>query len=183
MARVNKPTVKAAPKPAAKSVPNVVARTITESTDIEAAKEATTVIAQSGARTDEVIEAEGDVYGFADKAEKLAFLEEPVKIIIHDSTDRNAEQYAFCAVNGVGAGPNGVPYLPRGREIVIKRKYVGVLASARPVRIKQKPLLSMNGEPQMEYSRASSDLYPFAVLHDTPKGHEWLRRIRTSQRA
>ena len=66
---------------------------------------------------------QGDVLGSKDKAATLAFFEELVTIELAESSDKNPERFVFLSVNGVGAGPNNIPWVPRGIPVTIKRKY------------------------------------------------------------
>lgn len=114
----------------------------------------------------------------------LAFLEQPVTIRIHGTTDDNAEQMIFCQVNGQGAGPNGIPYLPREIEVTIKRKFVEVLARARPVKVKHSERFNPeSGERESVLNTKSSLLYPFDVVKDSDQGRAWLAGIITQARA
>jgi hypothetical protein len=113
------------------------------------------------------------------KLAKLAFLEEPVTIIIAEASDKNQESHIFCAVNGVGPGPGGLPWLPRNIEITVARKYLEVLARARPVRVQTVERVNRdNGERYTEQKRSSSQRYPFQVIHDpNPRGRDWLKNL------
>jgi hypothetical protein len=182
------PRVKSTAKPAARRVPNVVTRKVVSSEDLPVAPEGgISVNSQTGAihQLNSDVEIEGNVYGFQDKAAKLAFMEEPVTIILAESTEKNPEQYVFVAVNGIGPGPNGTPWIPRNQEVTIKRKYLAVLAGARPVRYRKKEFVNqMNGELVVDTVGASADRYPFQVVEDqNPRGREWLRDLRASKRA
>ena len=165
----------------------VAPKNIVDSRELDVAPEGGISITEHGKRTtiESDIETEGNVYGLNDKAKKLAFLEEPVTIIIAEGTEKNPEQYVFLSVNGVGAGPNGIPWVPRNVEITIKRKYLSVLANARPVRFrKQERYEQSSGERVVDTVGSSSDRYPFQVVEDrNPLGRDWLRQLRLTKRA
>ncbi|HYN54400.1 MAG TPA: hypothetical protein VES38_06820 [Methylotenera sp.] len=173
------------PKPStAKSRPALKSKTV-ESAELEVAPEKT-VQFDNGVRKDigSDIEIQGDVHGFADKAAKLAFMEEPVTVMLSESTDKNPERYVFISVNGIGAGPQGHPWVPRGVEITIKRKYLNVLAGARQVRYTNYEFTNNDGERGSAQRAASADIYPFSVIEDqNPRGREWLKQLRASRRA
>jgi hypothetical protein len=140
----------------------------------------------NGVRTDigSDIEIQGDIVGLADKAAALAFMEEKVRVMISESTDKNPERYVFLSVNGVGAGPQGTPWVPRGVEVEIRRKYLNVLAGARHVRYTNFEDTNPQGERTSGQRASASDRYPFQVVEDSnPRGIQWLRELRASVRA
>ncbi|UOF76810.1 hypothetical protein [Caudoviricetes sp.] len=102
-------------------------------------------------------------------AAELQFLEEPVKIVVHDSTDKNA-------TNIIDLYSNGRPQrLIRGEEVWVKRKYVEILANSR-VTSYQTPI-DRNSDNQRINSH-SALTYPFSVLEDkNPKGRAWLKAL------
>lgn len=128
---------------------------------------------------DDVMEVEPvhDMYGFNAKAEALKFLEEIVTITISESTDQNAPSMVFLAVNGEGAGKNGVPWLPRGISVKVKRKFVERLARAKRTSYSSKERINADGEREIYYPSRTALEYPFVVEEDSAKGREWLRGI------
>lgn len=121
---------------------------------------------------------QGDIYGLEDHARLLQFMEEPVTIMIHESTDPNAEPMVFCAVNGDGAGEHKIPWLPRGQPVTIKRKFVAQLAKSRPTSIRSQEVVNPIGERSISYLRHSALAYPFSVIQDNnPRGAEWLKAV------
>lgn len=111
-----------------------------------------------------------------DYAAELAFMEEPVEVIVHESNDPNAEPLVdlYC---------NGVPQrLIRGEPQTIKRKYVQILADARQVSMNT--VTRKDGENVINRINKHSALrYPFSVQLDrNPKGREWLKKILATAR-
>lgn len=107
--------------------------------------------------------------GFDAYAAELAFMEEPVKILLHESTDENAEPIVdlYC---------NGTPQrLIRGMEQVVKRKYVQILCNARQTSIKTQT--GVQGDNVVSrVNKHTAVRYPFSVIEDrNPKGAPWLR--------
>ena len=103
-------------------------------------------------------------------ATELAFMEEPVEVEVHESSDPNAETIVdlYC---------NGVPQrIIRGQPITVKRKYVQILAGARQV--------SMSTDTRVEgenvvnrVSKRTALRYPFTVTRDDNRlGRDWLRK-------
>jgi hypothetical protein len=127
---------------------------------------------------------ERDAINFDEKAAILAFMEEPVKVIISDDSGKNPEKYIYLAVNGRGAGPNGIPWVPRGVEITVKRKFLNVLAGARQVKYTNYEEVNSEGERQSKQRATANDRYPFSVVEDlNPRGIDWLRQLRATNRA
>ena len=122
--------------------------------------------------------------GFKEKAAKLAFYEEMMTINIHESSDQNApETHVFLSVNGRGAGPGGMPWVPRGNNVKVARKYVEVLARARPSKYGSVEKLNSVGEREVVYPRTSALRYPFSVIEDTnPQGATWLSKLLRENR-
>lgn len=122
-------------------------------------------------RNDLVIEtATPDMMG--DYARQLAFMEEPVDVIVHESTDRDALPIidVYC---------NGVPQrFMRGQVQTVKRKFVEVLASARQTSVST----SIKQEDNQVYNRISKHSalrYPFSVANDPSgaRGALWLKQL------
>ncbi len=185
MARVKKSTAtELTPKATlAKNTP-VIKKNIIATEELAVAPEASVHFSNEG-RKDEVsdIEIESNVYGLNEKAAKLAFMEENVTINISEGTDKDAEKYVFLQVNGQGPGPAGTPWVPRGIDVVMKRKFVSVLCNARPVRYKNYEEVESDGLRTQKQKAASFDRYPFQVVEDSAKGREWLSRLRATRRA
>jgi hypothetical protein len=186
MARVKKaPAAKPVAKASLAKNNPVISKKIIASEELPVAPEATVHFSQEG-RKEEVsdIVVESNVYGLNEKAAKLAFLEEPVLINISEGTEKDAEKYVHLSVNGQGAGPGGTPWVPRGIDVTIKRKFVSVLCNARPVRYHNYEEVAPNGERVSKQRSTSADRYPFQVVEDSnPKGREWLSNLRASRRA
>ena len=109
-----------------------------------------------------------------DHAAEMAFMEEPVSIIVHESTDQNdPDPNPLLQVNG------RTQYIVRGREQVVRRKFVEVLARAKKTGYTQ----SMRHDPvtgnvYQSMNPRTALRYPFSVIEDkNPKGHAWLRKV------
>lgn len=103
-------------------------------------------------------------------AAELAFMEEPVEVEVHESNDPNAETYVDLYCNGI---PQRVK---RGEPIVVKRKYVQILANARQVSMSTET--RVQGEDVINrVSKRSALRYPFSVTRDdNRRGRDWLRQ-------
>ncbi|MGC8536711.1 MAG: hypothetical protein ACP5QR_14460 [Rhizomicrobium sp.] len=120
-----------------------------------------------------------------DLAADLEFMEEPITIVLNPSSEKNAPTMHPFWVNGKGAEVlmNGkwipMTYLPVGRPLITKRKYVGVMASAKFDSIE-----THHDEPGTKEvlnnwaSRRTSAVTGFSVLEDkNPKGGAWLSEL------
>ena len=129
---------------------------------------------------------EGDIV-LADKPinkdwlDALQFNEEPVTIRIEPSAEKHAASAHPIWVNGKGAEvfQNGrwdeIGYLPVGRVLTIKRKYVAVLAGAKFDNITTEVVEVMNENPNNTIRRMTSSTVSFSVIEDkNPKGRAWL---------
>ena len=124
-------------------------------------------------RTDQQIDiVDGPALG--DYAGELAFNEEMVDVIVHETTEPNAPQLVEVWVNGTPQR------FIRGRVQSVRRKYVEVLARARQTGIKTTVDMS-NGNPVNRIERHTGLRYPFSVQNDpNPKGRDWLRQTLAS---
>lgn len=123
-----------------------------------------------------------------DQADKLAFSNEKIKILIHRSGESFAPRCTdYIAVNGKGAEmlfKNGwveLGYLPRGYPFYTKRKYVEQLAHAKIDRIETRVV--ERGQDRDNYTdRITSSVASFVVLEDpNPLGAPWLESILRNQ--
>lgn len=109
-------------------------------------------------------------------AEQLAFLEEPVEIMVAEPQDEKESNLVQLFVQG-----RSQMIIP-GQPIIIKRKYLEVLARAKQIRYK--PVVKINdltGAPVNMMIPRLVLRYNFSVIQDkNPKGAEWLRRILAS---
>ena len=109
-------------------------------------------------------------------ADQLAFLEEPVEIMVAEPQDEKESSLVQLFVQG-----RSQMIIP-GQPIAIKRKYLEVLARAKQIRYK--PVVKINdltGAPVNMMIPRLVLRYNFSVIQDkNPKGAEWLRRILAS---
>lgn len=122
-----------------------------------------------------------------DSLKMLAFMEEPVSIMIQKANEKHAPIVVDCWVNGRGAEvfQNGqwlvLGYLPVGREIITRRKYVEVLARSKVDNVTTDVIQSPDSEQNLVNVGTSSKA-PFSVIEDrNPLGREWLSRLMREQ--
>lgn len=121
--------------------------------------------------SDAVIE---PVYGpdWKTKAEALAFMEESVDVMVHPSTDRNAEPIVELWCNGRSQ------FFARNQLQTVKRKFVEVLARARTTAYTQERYRDGNGNDAIRNIPHTALRYPFSVMHDpNPRGRAWLQKV------
>lgn len=182
MARVTKNTPARKPT-AAKSAPVIKSNSIA-SEELEVAPEKTVQFTQQGEKKEIGSDIEiQSIHGLDDKAKKLAFLEQEVTVELSEGTDIDAEKFVFLSINGVGPGPNGLQWVPRGTPVKMKRKFLEVLAKARQVKYKNHEQTNREGVQESFQKARSADIYPFTIIEDTREGIEWLRNLRATRRA
>lgn len=104
------------------------------------------------------------------KMEVEAFMAQEMRILIHNSPEKHAENPVQLGVNG------RMCLIFRNQETIIKRKYVAQLCKARAEGVEQEP---GNPDPKIanKLNITAGLRYPFTVLEDpSPLGGEWLRR-------
>lgn len=107
-----------------------------------------------------------------EKAANLAFMEEPVTIMVHTTTDKNAAPFVEVWNDG------RVQRFLRGKEQTVKRKFIEVLARAKADSYQSQEFMDRDGNMNFRYPKTTSLKYPFSVVRDeNPKGHDWLKKV------
>ena len=110
--------------------------------------------------------------GLSKHAQELLFNEEVIEVMVHESTDENAENPIFTSCNGTPQ------YFYRGVPQEVKRKYVAILASCKEHNVTTPEYTQQDGSRAMSIRRTRSLKYPFSVIHDpSPRGADWLRSL------
>ena len=105
-------------------------------------------------------------------AKQLAFNEELVTVMVHETAEENAAPLVDVYVNGVAQ------FFPRGEPVTCKRKYVEGLVRAKPTAISTDVRERNSENPQNVINRRSALRYPFSVIEDkNPNGGAWLRKV------
>jgi hypothetical protein len=111
-------------------------------------------------------------HNLTEKAAKLAFLEEKVEVMVHESADPNAEPIVETWVNGTAQR------FVRGQTQVVRRKFVEVLARAKNTGIKTNEAMDYNGDRTTAIVKHTALKYPFSVVRDeNPRGAAWLKQV------
>ena len=105
-----------------------------------------------------------------DYLDELAFMEDDVVVMVHESSDSNSE-------NPITVGCNGVfRQFFRGVPMITKRKFVECLI-VKQGRVTTPEYFNNAGERARSIKQTSAHKYPFSIIEDkNPKGTEWLRR-------
>ena len=109
---------------------------------------------------------------FVKAADLEAFMNEPVTIMVHESYEEGSLDVIVPNVNGMNQ-----PIL-RGREQVVKRKYVEALARARTTIIRQAGADFNSPDEPIKTHEKTVLTYPFTVIKDTPRGFAWIKAIQ-----
>lgn len=108
---------------------------------------------------------------FKDHAENLAFMEERVLVRVMESADKNAEKI-------VEVFNDGVPQrFVRGQWQIAKRKFVEVLARAKPFSVQTPEMTDGNGNRTTAINVSHGLRYPFEMRDDNPRGQAWLQGV------
>jgi hypothetical protein len=107
-----------------------------------------------------------------EKADILAFMEEPVTVFVHTTNDKNAKMIVEVWNGG------RVQRFLRGEHQTVKRKFVEVLARAKSDAFGNQEFVNPHGDLAYKYPKTTSLKYPFSVVRDdNPKGADWLKKI------
>ncbi len=143
---------------------------------------------------DEQLDVAKPVGGYEGKDERkylesLSFYEDLVTIIIQgDSSNvggRNCTDYVACSGVPAKMLVNGrwitEPFLPKQREITLRRKYVEVLLRSKVDIIKTKTWETTDGHSMNEIDRNTVNTCNVSLVEDkSPYGREWFRRMSCS---
>lgn len=106
-----------------------------------------------------------------EKLDNLAFNENVLTIHIHETSEKDAQKVFEVSVGGETV------FFRRGETKKVKRKFVEVLARARPVTYENEEYLDGNGEKQVRYPTTMGLRYPFNIVDPTPLDTAWLKSI------
>lgn len=105
-----------------------------------------------------------------EKLAMLAFMEEPVTVHIHTTSDKQAEQVFEIFNNGQRE------VFKRGETKTVKRKFVNELAIRKATGYEAVPFTDPNGVKGIKYVPNTALRYPFSVVNDPhPRGADWLK--------
>lgn len=109
---------------------------------------------------------------FEDKAALLAFNEEKIEVLVHDTTEKHASKIIETWVDG-----KSQRFL-RNHPQVVRRKFVEALVRAKETAFSQQIVQDDNGFDTYQNNPHTAPRFPFSVVRDpNPKGAAWLRKI------
>jgi len=109
---------------------------------------------------------------FKEKADLLKFMEEPVEVMIHQTSEKDADMVFDIQVNG------RPQIFVRGQTYLVRRKFVEGLARAKPVHYVNEQYTQKDGTFGVRYPSRRGLRYPFTVTEDVnPRGAGWLKAI------
>jgi hypothetical protein len=113
-----------------------------------------------------------DFKGFA---ETMAFMEERVLVRVATSNEQHAEKI-------VEVYNNGVPqFFVRGEWVIARRKYVEILARAKPFSVTTPEAMDARGNRTNRIETHNGQRYPFEMKDTNPLGAAWLNAIFMEQ--
>ena len=119
------------------------------------------------------IDSEIETVSAAVDLSKVSFFNEPVVVVVHESTDQHVEPLPMVSVNGRSQ------YFIRGRPVTVKRKYVAALARAKRTGYRQTVRVDeVSGNVVQRMLPSTGLIYPFSVIEDpNPRGLAWLQGV------
>lgn len=105
-------------------------------------------------------------------AKNMKFNEDVLTIIVHDSTDPNADPVPYVINDGRRQA------FARGEEQQVKRKYVEVLARMKVTTQKQVRYKDSQNIDAIKMVPHTALRFPFTVIADpSPRGKDWLKAV------
>jgi len=99
------------------------------------------------------------------------FMEEKVTINVHKSNVEGELTHVEPKVNGQSV------LIPRGMNVIVKRKFVEALANAKQSNYMQEVLNVDQQNIQTPLNEQVALTYPFTLVQDSQRGREWLTEI------
>lgn len=108
---------------------------------------------------------------FSDYAAALAFMEEPVTIVVGGTGSKDDELLIQCSCNGSNQ------FVIRGKEQTIKRKYLESLVRGKPVAVSTRIEGKESDNPTNFIDQSYSLKNPISIRRDSAKGMAWFEKI------
>jgi hypothetical protein len=128
-----------------------------------------------------------------DYLEEIKFMEEPVTVNFFPVDEKFGAPFVYAYNNGKGMEVSKIGDLdfgrwveriqvPTGVSVVIKRKYLGIFATAKTMNVRADYTKDgPDGEPVNRLHRSVTLRHPFSVVHDpNPRGQVWLQNLIAS---
>jgi len=111
------------------------------------------------------------MHGFQNLADELEFMNELVAVCVHPTSEKGAEQV-------IEVFNDGIPQrFIRGKWQTVRRKYVEVLARAKPFGITTPETSDSDGGRTTRIDTHTGLRYPFDFRDTNPRGAGWLQGI------
>lgn len=105
-----------------------------------------------------------------EKLENLRFMEEPVKIYIHPTSDKLAPAMFSISVNGIEE------IFRYGETKTVKRKFVEGIMRAKPVNFKNEEYTTSEGLRSVRWPTSTGLRYNFSIVEDkNPVSDAWMK--------
>ena len=101
----------------------------------------------------------------------MAFANEMVTVMVHESTDKMANPFPEVWVNG------RVQRFVRGHERQVRRCFVEKLARMKKTTYDNQKAKDVDGEDVYRYPAHTANEYPFVIINPTARDAEWLKGI------
>lgn len=112
------------------------------------------------------------VVGDPSKAAMLAFMEQELEVMVHD-TNNVADIPIPCFIND-----GRTQYFIRGKAQTVKRKFVEILARCKTTTFSNEMYQDAAGADAYRYPSHTALMFPFSVRYDPhPRGQDWLRAV------
>jgi hypothetical protein len=133
------------------------------------------VIVDSSDRDPEIIVSTETIVN-GDYAKELAFMEEPVDVLLHKGREKHAPTMYDFSIDGKAI------WIRVDTPTTIKRKYLEVLARSQPFEVTTETDRNEgkgeNAPVINEIHRHQSNRFPFTVIKDAnPRGGAWLAKV------
>lgn len=101
----------------------------------------------------------------------MAFANEMITVMVHESTDKTAHPFPEVEVNG------RIQRFVRGHEQTVRRCFVEKLARLKLTTFDNLKTKNVDGEDVYRYPSHTGLLYPFVLINPTEKDTRWLKGI------
>jgi hypothetical protein len=108
-----------------------------------------------------------------DKMRELAFMEEEIEVMVHDTDDPVKQPIPMVINDGIRQS------FIRNQNLTVKRKFLEVLARCKTTTYSNQRYFDGDGNEAYKVVPHTTLMYPFQVINDpSPRGGEWLQRIQ-----
>ena len=112
------------------------------------------------------------VVGTKEKADMLAFMEQELEVMVHDSN--NPQDVPIPMFQNDGRSQ----YFIRGKTQTVKRKFVEILARCKQTTFSNQLYQDAAGADAYRYPSHTALMFPFSIISDPhPRGRDWLKTV------